>query len=469
MQGAERWAREEFGTVALGDVRRTRRLTAMAATALRRPSGKVSAVFERADEREGAYDFLESEHVQPDAVAAGMFAATAKRATGSKSLYVVIDHTSLTLTDVAESKGFGPIRWKRGIMVLNALAVSRDGVPLGLIEQRFWTRKPVKARTHTETVARNRKRRFSEKEPYGYVRVAKTAAKLLRDAGVEPWIVIDRIADNADVLSALDKLGRFTARGGRERVLFPRGAPSLHTALDRAPSLGEYVVSIGRSGCRAARTATVDVRATVVQLPLRKNQIQVGSLSLYAVRLREARPEGLEWLLYTNKPILTADDARELVASYEARWRVEEFHKTWKSGQCNVEHAQLRSKNAVIKWATVLAAVATRIERLKYLSRTTPDEPASVELGADEIEALKFDRVRRRQQKRRATPEPALADSPSIGEATRWIAELGGWVRQRTSPPGSIVLARGLERLAWLVEGIAIARDRPLDAGRRPT
>ena len=110
MQGAERWAREEFGTVALGDVRRTRRLTAMAATALRRPSGKVSAVFERADAREGAYDFLENNRFQPDAVAAGMFAATANRAAGSKSLYVVIDHTSLTLTDVAAKKGFGPIK-----------------------------------------------------------------------------------------------------------------------------------------------------------------------------------------------------------------------------------------------------------------------------------------------------------------------------------------------------------------------
>ena len=349
------------------------------------------------------------------------------------------------------------------------LAVSCDGVPLGLIEQRFWTRKPVKARTHTETVARNRKRRFSEKEPYGYVRVAKKAAKLLRDVGVEPWIVIDRIADNADVLSALDKLGRFTARGGRERILSPRGAPSLHTSLDRAPSLGNHVVSIGRSGCRAARTATVDVRATAVQLPLRKNQVQIGSLSLYAVRLREARTQGLEWLLYTNRPIVTVDDARDLIASYEARWRVEEFHKTWKSGQCNVEDAQLRSKNAVIKWATVLAAVATRIERIKYLSRTTPDESASLELGADEIEALKLDRNRRRKQSRRATAEPALADSLSIGEATRWIAELGGWVRQRTSPPGSIVLARGLERLAWLVEGIAIARHPPSANGRRLT
>src|SRR5262249_32035022 len=77
---ADRWSEETFGKTALGDIRRTRRLVAMARAAARRPSGKVSAVFDRARDREGAYDFLESLHVKPAALADSGFAATIARA-----------------------------------------------------------------------------------------------------------------------------------------------------------------------------------------------------------------------------------------------------------------------------------------------------------------------------------------------------------------------------------------------------
>jgi Transposase Tn5 dimerisation domain len=109
--------------------------------------------------------------------------------------------------------------------------------------------------------------------------------------------------------------------------------------------------------------------------------------------------------------------------------------------------------NAVIKWASILAAVATRIERLKYLSRHKPDEPATIEFADEEIEALRLDQRRRTRPARRKLPE-----MPTIAQATRWAAELGGWIGERNGPPGSITLARGLARLSYLVEGIAIGR-----------
>jgi len=55
------WARNQFGRAQLKDVvRRPRRLVAMACAAARRRSGKVSVLFDRDDERAGAYDFLEN-------------------------------------------------------------------------------------------------------------------------------------------------------------------------------------------------------------------------------------------------------------------------------------------------------------------------------------------------------------------------------------------------------------------------
>ena len=40
---------------------------------------------------------------------------------------------------------------------------------------------------------------------------------------------------------------------------------------------------------------------------------------------------------------------------------------------------QLRSPDAVIKWATISSAVAARNERLKHLARNDPDQPATIE------------------------------------------------------------------------------------------
>ena len=188
-------------------------------------------------------------------------------------------------------------------------------------------------------------------------------------------------------------------------------------------------------------------------------------MNVWAVHLREhtTDPNPLDWLLFTNVPVTNEDQAKRVLDSYCVRWRIEEFHRTWKQGDCNVEDAQLHSLGALTKWVTLLAAVATRIERLKYLSRHTPEKPATIELAEDEIEALKLDQRRRRpSQKRKRLPA-----TPSIEEATRWIAELGGWIGPANGPPGSTTLARGLRRLSDLVDAIRLVRQDPARGDRR--
>ncbi|MRG96682.1 transposase [Polyangium spumosum] len=167
------------------------------------------------------------------------------------------------------------------------------------------------------------------------------------------------------------------------------------------------------------------------------------------VREKGRVPEGeerIEWLLLTNHPITTLEDACLVVFGYTQRWRIEEFHRTWKQGGCNVEATQLQTSEHVKRWATLLAAVAMRIERLKYLSRNQPDLPATEELSRYEIDALI---LKRRKRKNPGIPDGIL----TIGIATQWIAELGGYTGKSSGgPPGSITIGRGLERLAPVAE-----------------
>jgi hypothetical protein len=459
--GVIAWARNEFGATDLGDVRRTRRLVAMAIGAAKRPSGKVSSVFDRSREREGAYDFLESPHVDADAVAASVFDATLRRACGQKTVFVSIDGSSLSLTDETGTKGFGPVGSPNcpvtGLMMMNALAVTRDGVPLGLIDQLWWNRAPTRDKTRREKFLENAKKPFDEKEPAYVLRAAQNAIDRFAAQETRVWVVIDREADNGDILRGLIEADCiFTVRGGRyDRRVLDDDAEHIYELLDREPSLGTYEVEAKRRG-GAKKKTVVDVRATQVTLLISPYADRPAcGLRLWAIRLRDASgaPDGPDWLLYTNVPVLSMEHARGIIASYETRWRVEEFHRTWKQGQCNVEDAQLHSEQAVIVWATILAAIATRIERLKYLSRRTPDEPATIEFQPEEIEVLKLD------QKRRWTKRKRIPKNPTIAQTTGWLAELGGWIGPGNGPPGSTTLARGLERLGYLVEGFLLARQ----------
>jgi hypothetical protein len=462
-KSARTWAEQEFGRTQLGDIRRTRRLVEMAASAADRPSGKVSVVFDRMRDREGAYDFLERGDGAA-VVADAMFRATAARTRGAKSIYVALDITSLSPTDDMETKEFGPVGSPnapvRGLMVMNALSVSEDGVPLGLIDQRYWVRGAYSLGSVSERTKKNRRRPFEDKQGAYFVLAAAKSIERLEE-GVTPWFVIDREGDSREILSALGSMQcRFTVRGTKNRRLSSGSDESnVRESLELEKASFQQRVNVGRAGGRAARTAVVEVLAKKVELQFKANPLAPAEqLEVHAVWVREVesktKRDALDWMLYTNAPIDNDEDLAKVVASYRARWRVEEFHRTWKQGHCNVEDAQLRSLDPLVTWAVILAAVATRIERLKYLSRNTPDAPASIELDAAEIEALKIERRARYEGRNLSLPE-----MPTINEVTRWIGEMGGWVPTKSGgPPGSITLARGIERLGIYVRAMLDVR-----------
>lgn len=116
----------------------------------------------------------------------------------------------------------------------------------------------------------------------------------------------------------------------------------------------------------------------------------------------------------------------------------------WKSGACRVEDTQLRDRASIIRWATILASVAMRIVRMTYLARTRPDTPASAEFSQAEIDAII------------ATQRPPgcrRGQVPSIGLVVRWLADIGGYTGKSSGgPPGTIVIARGLDRIQVLAD-----------------
>jgi Transposase DNA-binding/Transposase Tn5 dimerisation domain len=449
MQTAWQWAESNFGRARLGDVRRTRRFVSMMGAAASRPDGRVSAVFLRAADRQAAYDLLEHEAVTPHAVSTAIGEAAARQCARHQRALIVLDGSSLTVTDRQRSKGFGSIGTRRngarGIKVMNTLALSPEGEVLGVVAQRYWAR--------GERVKQRGYRRVHERESAHWRHaVDEVAVRCLQHApGTRLHFVADREADASLLMRHLLRDGHeFTIRAnGTRLVRFGNREVALRPWLAQQPPLARMRLQLAATPTRAKRDVTLQIRAARVPMRLRDRHTgHTVVAELTAVWAREQGPvprgcKRVEWLLYSTDLVTSAAQACAVVQRYALRWRIESMHRVWKSGGCNVEAMQLRSVSSAVKWACMLAAVAARIERLKTLSRTTPDEPATVELTEHEIRALI---LLKRDQKKRTEVVPDTI--PSIAQAVRWIADLGGYVGNKSSgPPGSVVIGRGLQDL----------------------
>jgi len=452
----QEWAGLEFGSADLGDIRRTRRLVRMASSAAESPAGKITEVFANDAEREAAFRFVENDAIDPMAIGEAAFRATAARSGDFPYVFVPVDGSSLNLADHKQQKRLGIVGARfigaRGLQVMTGIAVSPDGVPLGLCGQSYWAREE----RSKGSSKKHDTRRVEEKETRYWLEVMQQTRGALQTlaADTQPWFQLDRGGDAWPViLDGLEPGQLFTVRAAHDRRLrSPEDEPRryLRESIEASTPLGQYALDVLGGPNRTPRTATMEIRSQKIELHLSEKRTgRVFPASITAVLTREISPvpkgqKRIEWLLLTSYAVATAEDAELVIFGYAQRWRVEEFHKIWKSGACKVEETQLGERDRIVRWATILAAVAMRILRLTYLGRRQPSLPADVEFEAVEIDAT----VRLWKPKGHQRGK-----MPTIGEMVFWIAKLGGYVGKSSGgPPGAIVIGRGLARIRPAVE-----------------
>lgn len=464
------WAEEEFGSADLGHKARVTRLLCMASRTAERPSGKITSTFEVSAEREGAYRFLENDEIKAEEVAKAAHRATAARSVGLPFVFVAEDGSSLNITDDARVRGTGPVGARsigaRGFQVMNAIAICPDGIPLGVCGQTFWARPDEAPEKHAN------RRKTEDKETQRWLDVMDETTAAYKGTGVVPWFQLDRGADCWPVLKKAHVEGLWiTVRSAHDRRLYEesggmelrgttladqkKGRRYLREAANEGSALGYFRLDVSAAHGRCERTAKMRLSATPVVLQMSNHQTKtkhkVPVWVVHAVEC-ETTPEGekpLEWVLLTTRPVADAADAALVVFGYSQRWRVEEFHKAWKSSACNVEETQLRSANGIYIWASILASVAMRLLRLTYLPRRKPHLLATEELSELEIEAVYLLAKKRRPRR-----------GPTLAEVALLIACLGGYTGKSSGgPPGTLVIARGLERVEPVASALRFMRE----------
>ena len=447
---ASGWALETFGQAAVGDTRRAARLVSMAARAASTPAGRVTEVFQSSAEREGAFRLLENPSVASERVADALFEATARLCKPEKLIYVALDGSSLTLTDRGRRRELGRVgtRWPtRGLHVMTALGVDGRGTTLGLLDQHWWAQADARAKRSKCFGSRYLERQTR----YWLDAIESTQQRLATHApNTRAWFQLDRGADCWPVVAlAVERGLLLTVRSCHDRRLSDEQGRRvyLRETLRKQPVLGRYEVSLPERPDRPARVARMELRACGVTLRARVAGKKWRHIEVNAVMAREVGRgnSGLCWILLTTGPVATFEQARAVVQGYAFRWRVEEFHRTWKRGLCRVEESQLQTRSALVKWATILGAVASRALRIAQLLRSNPDAPASDEFTDYEIAAT-FALAKRKLDRRRRLSFKDVADM---------IADLGGFANKYSGGrPGPTVIGRGLERVMTIAQAL---------------
>ena len=155
----------------------------------------------------------------------------------------------------------------------------------------------------------------------------------------------------------------------------------------------------------------------------------------------------IRWLLLTTLAIDSFEQAWQCVRWYSLRWLIERFHFTLKSG-CRIEQLQLETAQRLLNALATYSIVAWRLMWLTYRARLAPDDSCATVLQPVEWKLLR----------RKFEPKSRSKKPPTLRQAVRWIAQLGGFLaRTGDGEPGVKTLWRGIGVLHHLLEGVQLA------------
>lgn len=446
------WVSREFADADLGDERRQARLVAMTRELAKYPQVSLPQALQQAGALKAAYRFFDNDSIDAQAILAPHLMSSVARMRIHPVVLAVQDTTCIDYAGHPDCEGLGPTSAKGGWGMLchTTLAVTPEGLPLGILGMRTWARDPDKVGIK---VTRH-KRPIEDKESHKWIDSVQAVAKIGEQLPQTRLVsVADREGDVYEFFTRAQTLGvdLLVRAAWDRRIQGP--CDYLWASLDKAPLLTEQELALPARRGQPARVARLNLRATEIGLkaPRSGSARGLAPMHLWAIWAYEQCPpvdqEPIEWMLLTSVPTATAQQACERLQWYAKRWEIETWHRALKGG-CNIEMRQLGSLERLQRLLSVYAVIAWRIVYARMLARLDPDLPSTVLLSPQEWRAL-YCRIHHT-----STP-PATA--PPLREALRWIARLGGFLaRKGDGEPGVQTIWRGFHQLITLTEMFSI-------------
>jgi len=468
---AHQWAQTHFGSVQLGDVRRSRRVCTLAAGWDRQPGASIPRLGAgSAYASKAAYQLLGGASATPDTLQ-GPHRALVQQQLQAAGTYLLLEDTTQLRWAPATARraGLGPVgagaSGEQGVLLHSLVAAHwpadhapaqgpRPPLPLlGLLDQQFYVRQARSAaeKAHPHGGIRPRQ---------GRARESALWAQSLRAVGSPPaggrWVVVaDRGADIYEHLRQCRQQGLgFVVRAAQDRgLVVAAGAPAatLFAVARDQPSAGQIELPLRARPGQAARLACLRVSYSpllALRAPQRPGASAGKGAPVAASVVRVWEPAGkLEWLLLCDDVIATDAQARERAQQYASRWLIEDFHKALKTG-LGAERLPLHTASRLFAAVALLSVVALALVDLREHSRPQPGGPAETAgLSTPYLRVLRSQRARPIQ---------------TVRDVFYALAGLGGHLgRVGDGPPGWQTLWLGMVHLRYLVDGVELANHLP--------
>lgn len=418
-----------------------------------------------------AYRFFSNDRVSEAQILAGHFQATRDRFAATDGLILVVqDTTEFTFQrEHAEAIGItyrvnsgrdkeGRYRQHTvcGLLMHASLAVTTEGLPLGLSAVKFWSRQRFKGTAALKRKINPTRVPIEHKESIRWLDNMRQSTELL-GAPARCVHVGDRESDIYELFCLARELGtHFIVRSCVDR-LAGNGGHTIANEMDEVPVQGVHSVEV-RDGNGRLGSASVELRYRRVHvLPPIGKQKRYPALTLTVIHAKEraapADRPAIDWRLITDLPVLTHEAAIEKLRWYALRWKIEVFHKILKSG-CRAEEARLRTAERLVKLIAVFCILSWRVFWMTMINRSAPHAIPSLALTTREIGLLD-----------QLVPDKARAriGTRTLSSYLIKVARLGGYLaRARDPPPGTMVMWRGLSRLTDIALGIELAGTTPV-------
>ena len=239
------------------------------------------------------------------------------------------------------------------------------------------------------------------------------------------------------------------------QVLDPSGDTAPWSeVVQQATVLGTDDLPLRSRPGQAARIAKIRVSRTTVTLPRPTHHspyVKTCGVRQIQTRVVIAQeidaPAGVKpicWTLLTSLPVTTFEEARQVVADYECRWLIEEYHKVLKTG-CGIDRHALRTAARWEALRGLISVIGVRLLPMKTFAKEEPTTPARDRVPSTWLKVLK-------------TMKPKLSGRElTVYEFWRELAKLGGFLgRKHDGEPGWQTLWRGYQKLPSHVQALQL-------------
>jgi len=454
----------ELDGIDLGDKRLNERSQVIIEALGANPEASCNSAIDGWSDTLAAYRFFDNKSVQPEAILNPHVEATKRRMQEHSVVLIAQDTTELDYSDhPPQDARCLNTEDRLGLYDHTHLALTPNGLSLGVVGVEYFDREE-------EGLGQSKERSklpIEEKESLRWLTGYRLACELARDC-LETQVVsvADREADLYDIFMESEQQADeyaqsadFIIRAKIKRSLpqrdpdaGPHAYKKVRDEVSRSELRTTQTIDLPRTPKRAARTATLEVRAigVTVKPPHERSYLPTVSYNVVLVEEVDGPGDGTDvsWLLITSLPIDTLDEIQLVIDYYVARWTIEVFFRVFKTG-CQVEQIQLETLARLKNCLAFYKIIAWRIMYLTHLNRECPTLPCDAVFDDSEWKSVW-----------RVVTKTALPSTPpSLSDFMALLTQLGGYNNRRTeSPPGPKPVWTGIRRMtdlatAWTTFG----------------